>query len=78
MLPQITEGSLLGIKNRFGAGEQTDYNSIDVFKEELIQSAAKAFIDPKNKVYISSVSTREIIVKYISGKLPRQLSHLIR
>ena len=38
-------------------------------KEELSPDAVKVFIDPKNEVFLSSVSAWEISVKYNIGKL---------
>ena len=42
--------------------------------EELSSEAVEAFTDPKNEVYLSSVSAWEINVKYRLGKLPLPLS----
>ena len=41
---------------------------------ELSSDAIEAFIDPKNEVYLSSVSAWEIIVKYHLSKLSLPLS----
>jgi PIN domain nuclease of toxin-antitoxin system len=43
-------------------------------REELSPGAIEAFVDPKNKVYLSSVSAWEINVKYRLGKLSLPLS----
>lgn len=42
--------------------------------EELSPKAMDVFTDPKNEVYLSAVSTWEIIVKYRLGKLSLPLS----
>ena len=42
--------------------------------EELSPIAIDSFTDPKNEVYLSSVSAWEIIVKYRLGKLSLPLS----
>ena len=43
-------------------------------KEELSSVAVEVFTDPKNEVYLSVVSSWEINVKYLLGKLPLPLS----
>jgi PIN domain nuclease of toxin-antitoxin system len=43
-------------------------------REELSPIAIEAFTDPKNEVYLSSVSAWEIVVKFHLGKLPLPLS----
>ncbi len=47
---------------------------VTIGKKELSPGAIDAFVDPKNEVYLSSVSAWEIIVKYNSGKLPLPIS----
>ena len=42
--------------------------------EELSDKAIKVFTDPKNEIYLSSVSAWEINVKYRLGKLSLPLS----
>jgi PIN domain nuclease of toxin-antitoxin system len=42
--------------------------------DELSPNAIDAFTNPKNEVYLSSVSAWEINVKYLLGKLPLPLS----
>ncbi len=42
--------------------------------KELSPRAIEAFVDPKNEVYLSSVSVWEINVNYRLGKLPLPLS----
>ena len=36
---------------------------------ELSNSARESFVDPANEVYLSAVSTWEIVIKYALGKL---------
>jgi PIN domain nuclease of toxin-antitoxin system len=43
-------------------------------RKELSPKAVEAFTDPKNEVYLSSVSAWEINVKYLLGKLSLPLS----
>jgi PIN domain nuclease of toxin-antitoxin system len=43
-------------------------------REKLSANAIEAFTDPKNEVYLSSVSAWEIIVKYHLGKLSLPIS----
>ena len=43
-------------------------------REELSPKAVEAFTDPRNEVYLSSVSAWEINVKYHLGKLSLPLS----
>lgn len=38
--------------------------------EQLSETACKLFKDPDNEVYLSAVSTWEIVVKHMLGRLP--------
>jgi len=38
--------------------------------EQLSKTARKLFKDPDNEVYLSAVSTWEIVVKHVLGRLP--------
>ena len=44
--------------------------------ERLTKNAKKIYFDKKNKIYLSSVSVWEIIVKYKLGRLPLPLRPL--